>query len=168
MRLWVGGFVRPKCRPPPIGFVRLKRLRAPHAPLGRWVRLAKMPASSDWLRSAEAVARPHAPLGRWVRLAKCRPPPIGFVLLKRLRAHHAPVASAPLIPTVADLPSSCPALCSLVAGIHVLKRKRRQRRRWPGQAWTSPAMTMARVIAFDGWNYAQLPRMPQSYLVHVT
>jgi hypothetical protein len=30
---------------------------------------------------------------------------------------------------------------ALVAGIHVFKSKRDRRRGWPGQAWTSPAMT---------------------------
>jgi hypothetical protein len=35
-----------------------------------------------------------------------------------------------------------------VPGIHVLNRERDQKRGWPGPG---PAMTMARVIARDGW-----------------
>src|SRR5207245_2582068 len=51
-----------------------------------------------------------------------------------------------LIPTAAYSRPSCPALSSLEPGIHVLKTQPSQRRGWPGQAWTSPAMTNGCVL----------------------
>src|SRR6266516_7287659 len=41
------------------------------------------------------------------------------------------------------LRSSCPALCCLVPGIHVLTAWQQKGRGWPAQARTSPAMTGA-------------------------